>query len=120
MIRKFNFDYDYEHDNLFLYDPKSKSKASIEIDDFIIDFNGKKEVTAIELLSASTFFKDLDIDDISVDKDVLKDIEDCKIDVVPRGNFLVIKFMLTFKSKKNLTTPIFVPTLKEPSPALAY
>ncbi|MBU1201049.1 MAG: DUF2283 domain-containing protein [Nanoarchaeota archaeon] len=120
MLKKFNFDYDYENDSLFLYNSKSKSKASIEIDDFIIDFNSKKEVTGIELLSAIKFFKDLNVEGTKIDKDMLNDIKDCKIEVIPKNNFLVVKFILTFKSEKQLITPIFIPTLNKPSPALAY
>ena len=60
MLRKFKFDYDFENDSLFLFDPKSKSKASVELDDFIIDFNNKKEVSGFELLNASNFFKGLE------------------------------------------------------------
>ncbi|MBW2966322.1 DUF2283 domain-containing protein [Candidatus Woesearchaeota archaeon] len=119
MIRKFNFDYDYENDSLFLYDPKSKSKASIEIDDFIIDLNNKKEITGIELLNASKFFKGLDLD-LKVDKSLLKEIKECKIDIVPKNNFIVIKFMILFESKKQLVTPVYIPTINEPSPAVAY
>ena len=120
MIRKFKFDYDHENDNLFLYDPNSKSKASIEIDDFIIDFNSKKEVSGIEMLNATSFLKGLDVDGVEVSKEMLNEIEDCKIDIIPKNNFFVVKFVLMFKSKKQLTTPIFVPTLNESSPALAY
>lgn len=57
MIKKFNFDYDFENDSLFLFNPESKSKASVELDNFIIDFNTHKEVCAIEILNASDFFK---------------------------------------------------------------
>ncbi|MDD5086675.1 MAG: DUF2283 domain-containing protein [Candidatus Nanoarchaeia archaeon] len=117
---RFNFDYDFENDSLFLFDPKSKSKASIELDDFIIDFNSHKEVSAIELLNASSFFKGIDLQGKTIDKELLKDIQDCKIELTPKSNFTIIKFLLLFKSKKLLTTPVFIPTIKESSPAVAY
>ena len=120
MLRKFNFDYDFENDSLFLFDPKSKSKASIELDDFIIDFNSRKEVSGIELLNASSFFKGVDLEGKTIDKQMLKGIQDCKIEITPKSNFIVIKFLLLFKSKKLLTTPVFIPTINEPSPAVAY
>jgi len=120
MLRKFNFDYDFENDSLFLFDPKSKSKASIELDDFIIDFNKHKEISGIELLNASSFFKGLDLEGQTIDKQILKEIQDCKIKIIPKSNFIVIKFLLLFKSKKLLTAPVFIPTINEPSPAVAY
>jgi len=118
--RKFNFDYDFENDSLFLFDPKSKSKASIELDDFIIDFNNRKEVSGIELLNASGFFNGLDLDGQKISKQILREIQDCKIEIIPKINFIVIKFLLLFKSKKLLTAPVFIPTINEPSPAVAY
>jgi len=119
MIRKFKFDYDYENDSLFLYDPKSKSKASIELDDLIIDYNNKKEVSGIELLNTSSFFKDISCNGFKVDKEALKDIKDCKIDIIPKNNFFIIKFILLFKSKKQVITPVIIPKVTEPSYALA-
>tara|TARA_Y100000310_G_scaffold289971_1_gene316796 strand:+ start:2968 stop:3330 length:363 start_codon:yes stop_codon:yes gene_type:complete len=120
MIRKFKFDYDFENDDLFLYDPNSKSKASIEIDDLIIDYNKNKEVSGIELLNASSFFKVLSSADFLVDKEILKSIQDCKVEIIPKSNFFMIKFILSFKSKKTITTPVIVPIINESSPSLAY
>ena len=51
---------------------------------------------------------------------MLKGIQDCKIEITPKSNFIMIKFLLLFKSKKLLTTPVFIPTINEPSPAVAY
>lgn len=119
MIRKFKFDYDSENDSLFLYDPKSKSKASIEMDDFIIDFNSKKELSGLEMLNASKFFKGLEIDNSKFSKGLLKEIEQCKLEIIPKNSFIMIKIMLFFKSKKHLTTSTFVPQITETSPALA-
>jgi uncharacterized protein YuzE len=117
MIRNFKFDYDSDNDSLFLYDPRSKSKASIEMDDIIIDFNAKKEVSGIELLKATDFFKDLS-DEFVLSKEMLSDIQECKIDLIAKNNFFVIKFLLLFRSQKQLMTPILVPMMSEPSPAL--
>ena len=120
MFRKFNFDYDAENDNLFLYDPKSKSRASVEFDDVIIDFNSRKEVAGIELLNASDFFKGLKVESSTVSKALLRNIKSCKVNVAHKNNFILIKLILTFDSDKQLVTPLFIPSIKEPSPALAY
>lgn len=116
MIRKFDFDYDFDNDSLFLYDSKSRSKASIEIDDFIVDFNSNKEICAIELLNATKFFKD--IDDFDIDKNMLKGLRDCKVDLIPKGNFVVVKLILAFETK-TITTPVLIPMLNKKSYALA-
>lgn len=114
MMRKFNFDYDFENDSLFLYDPKSKSKGSIEIEDFIIDFNNKKEVSSIEILNASSLLKEI----VSVNKETLKEIKDCHIDIIQKSSFFLIKLMLLFKSDRQIATPILVPRINESSPAI--
>ena len=116
MFKKFNFDYDFKNDSLFLFNPKSKSKASVEFDDLIIDFNSKKELVGVEFLNASKFFIDLGE---SIDKDLLNDIKDCKIDVLPKNNFLVIKLFLSFGSNKQFIAPVIIPSINEPSPAIA-
>ena len=118
MIRKFKFDYDSENNSLFLYNPKSKSKGSIELDDLIIDFNSRKEITAIEILNATQFFKGLETNGFRITKTELKDIKESKLDIISKNNFLVIKFMLLFNSKNTFSTPIIVPMLKDQSPAL--
>lgn len=119
MLRNFNFDYDSENDNLFMYDPNSKSKASIEMDGFIIDFNSKKEVSGIEIMNASKIFKNLSFEDKQFDVELLNEIKECKVEILKNNNFLLIKFLLLFDSHMPLATPIMVPTINEPSPALA-
>lgn len=114
MLRK--FDYDSENDSLFIFDPKSK--ASIEMDDFIIDFNAKKDISGLELLNASEFLESLDFEEKIDIEEALKDIKDCKVDIIKKDNFYVIKFILIFGTKQSLATPLIVPSIKEPSPAL--
>lgn len=117
MIRKFKFDYDYENDSLFMYDPKSKSKASVEFDDLIIDYTAKKEISAVELLNASKFFKDLATKEIKITKEKLREISECKLEIIPKNNFFMLKFSFILKSKEQLVAPVMVPTIHEPSPA---
>lgn len=116
MIKKFKFDYDYENDNLFIYDSKSKSKASIELDNIIIDYNTKKEISAIELINATNFFKE--ITKFELTKDKIKEITLCKIETITKNNFYIINLELTFKNKEQIATPIIIPTVNEPSPAI--
>jgi uncharacterized protein YuzE len=119
MIQKFKFDYDKENDNLFLYNPKYKSKASVELDDLIIDYTAKKEISAIELLHASNFFKDLFISPSTFTKETFANISECSIEIVPKNNFFIIKFMFILNSQEQIIAPILVPSINELSPAIS-
>ncbi len=115
MIKKYKFDYDYENDDLFLYNPTKKSKGSVEFDNLIIDYNSAFEITAIEIMEASKFFKD--ISDIRITKKLLKEITDCRVEFKKKGSFTLIKFQLTFTNHESLMTPMIVPAIND-SPAI--
>ena len=117
MSRQFKFDYDYENDSLFLYNPNKKSKASVEIDDMIIDYDSNNTISAIELLNASIFFNDMGANKGLITKDRLKEISECSIHVIKKNNFHLIRFEFTMKSKEQITAPIMIPTIDKPSPA---
>lgn len=118
MKKTFKFDYDYENDSLFLYNPKTKAKGSIEIDDLIVDFDNKRQVCSLEMLGASKYFHDLGIER-KVTKETLKDMLKAEIEATMKQNFILIKFKIYFKHEEPISSPIVVPTLSRPSPALA-
>ena len=118
MIKKFAFDYDSENDNLFLYNPKSKSKASIELDDIVIDFNSKKQLSAIEISNATKILTSLLKEKTRINKIMLKDIKDCKIEIIKQNNNFIIRLFITLKSKQ-IFTPLIIPTITESKPSLA-
>jgi uncharacterized protein YuzE len=118
MVKKFDFDYDFDNDSLFLYSSRSKSKASVEFGDLIIDYDSKKQISGFELLNASKFFKGIVSKDVVVSKSKLRDISGCKVDVIKKNNFLIIKFIFTLKSKEVLSAPILIPFINEKSPAV--
>ena len=120
MSKRYKFDYDYDNDSLFIYNPNSKSKSSVEIDNLILDYNSNKEISGVELLNASQFFKEISIEGQPLSKEMLAEVRDCQLEITPKNNFVVLKFLLMFKANKILTAPIMVPTINEPSPALAY
>jgi len=113
------FDYDYQNDNLFIYDPKSKSKASVEINDLIIDYNSKKDISAIELNKASQFFKDMDVKGVKINKKLLNNIKSCKLDILRKNSYLVIKIYIIFNNEEKCIAPIAIPSIAERSPAVA-
>ncbi len=119
MIQNFKFDYDYDNDSFFLYNSLSKSKGSIELDDFIIDFNSKKEIVAIEILNATDFFANMNDKELKISKETLKNLKTCKVDIITKSNFFVIKLILLFENDLKLATTTLIPTIQEPNPALA-
>ena len=56
---------------------------------------------------------------ITIIREVLYDIQECKMDVKVKNNLLIIKVYLCSKSNE-LSPIISVPSIKESSPALAY
>ena len=118
MIRKFEFDYDPDNDNLFLYNPKSKSKASIELDDIVIDFSSKKQLSAIEITNASKILTTLLKEKTPLKKDMLKDIKECKIEIIKQKNNIIIRIFIILKTKK-IFAPLIIPSITDLSPALA-
>jgi len=117
MMKKFKFDYDYHNDNLFLYDSRLKSKASVELDDFVIDFSKEKKISGIEMLNASKLFRELDIPQ-KISKSSLKTIKNCMVGVVSKNNFLLIKMLLEFDKKKKISAPLIIPKIQKPSPSI--
>jgi uncharacterized protein YuzE len=116
LIKKFAFDYDPENDSLFLYN--SKSKASIELDDIVIDFNSKKQLSAIEITNATKILTALLKEKTPPDKNMLQDIKDCKIEIIKQNNHLIIRLFIILSSRQ-IFTPLIIPTINEPSPSIA-
>jgi len=117
-MQKFNFSYDKENDDLFLFSSKSKSKGSVELGDFVFDYNTKKQLVGIQIMNASNMFKDIVNESQSVIKKLLTNLEKCKVDIKPKNNILMIKIFL-FSKLKEITPVIPVPSITESSPALA-
>jgi hypothetical protein len=119
MLRKFNFDYDLENNSLFMYDPKSKTKASVEIEDMVIDYNSKMQISGVELLNATQFFKDLSFEKTKITKKLLKEIIDCKVEIISKSNYYILKLVLSFESNKQIAAPLLIPTVTGSSLALS-
>jgi len=119
-MQKFNFSYDRENDDLFLFSPGSKSKGSVEMGDLILDYNSKKELVGLQIMKASKMLREMtggkSRDLVS---EVLNNLKECKVDIRVKNNLLIVKVYLS--SKANEISPVIsVPSIREPSPALAY
>ncbi|MDD9953296.1 MAG: DUF2283 domain-containing protein [Candidatus Woesearchaeota archaeon] len=111
MLRNFKFDYDMENDSLFLY--RAKSKGSVQLGDFILDYNAKKELVGIEILHAAKILKKLVQGAVS--KRMLSSLEHCKVDVHQSGNLMIVKLHL-YIGEKELVAPINIPSITEQHP----
>jgi len=119
-MQEFKFDYDKENDDLFLYSPKTKSTASVEIGDIVLDFNKNKGLSAIEIMNATKFLRLAVSDDtITINKDTLDNIVSCKVDAKADNNFLFIKLLLLMKYKQKIPINLPVPRITKSSPALS-
>lgn len=118
-MRKFKFSYDKYTDDLFLHRANTKSKGSVELGDLIFDYNSKKELVGMQIINASKMIKDLVGGDKATIKEVLDNLNECKLDIKKKNNLLIIKIRLSSKLKEIQPT-LSVPSIIESSPALAY
>ncbi len=117
-MQKFKFDYDKENDDLFLYSGKSKSTASIEIGDIVLDFDKNRGLVGIEIMRASELIKSLVIDNVRINKNLLSNIITCKVDTKFHDNLLTIKMILLMSGEQRIPVNLSVPHITKSSPAL--
>ncbi|MEM3374532.1 MAG: DUF2283 domain-containing protein [Candidatus Woesearchaeota archaeon] len=96
--KRFKFDYDIENDILFIYNPKLKSNESFEINNFIVDFSKNKEISAIEILNASSFF--------SNQENTITNINDCFVRILRKNSLIYIKITFFVENEKKLNNLI--------------
>jgi len=113
-MQKFNFDYDLENDDLFIYLEGKKSSGAIELGNFVLDFDDKGDLVAIQIINASEVFKKILSKVTEINN--LKKIE---ADIINFRNMEAIKFRVLTDSEEE-TANILIPHIKEKSPVLTY
>ncbi len=113
-MEKFNFDYDIENDDLFAYLEGKKSSGAVELGDFILDFDNKGNLVAIQILNVSEVFKKVLSKIINIAQ--LKQIQ---VEIINFRNMDAIKFKV-ISAKEEETANIFIPHIREKSPVLNY
>lgn len=113
-MKKFNFNYDSESDDLFVYLDGKKSSGAIELGNFVLDFDDKGDLVAIQIINASEVFKKILSKVTEINN--LKKIE---VDIINFRNMEAIKFRVLTDSKEE-TTNILIPHIKERSPVLTH
>jgi uncharacterized protein YuzE len=113
-MKNFNFSYDEESDDLFAYMPEKKSKGAVELGNFILDFDEKGNLVAMQILDASKFLAKVLSKMIKLAK-----IKEIKVEIINFRNMDAVKFKIISDSEE-ATANILVPHIMERSPVLEY
>ena len=113
-MEKFNFSYDSENDDLFIYLEGKKSAGAIELGNFVLDFDKKGDLVAIQILNVTEVFSKMLSKIIEITK-----IKEIKADIINFRNMDAIKFTVITDTAEE-TTNILIPHIKEKSPVLKY
>jgi len=112
MMEKFNFDYDFENDDLFVYLEGKKSFGAVELGNFVLDFDEKGNLVAMQILNVSEVFSKVLSKVIEISK-----IKEIKIQIVNFRNMDAIKFVIS-DDKTEEKANILIPHIREKSPVL--
>jgi hypothetical protein len=113
-MENFNFSYDSENDDLFVYLEGKKSSGAVELGNFILDFDDKNNLVAMQILNITEVLSRILSNLIEI-----SEIKEIKMDVVNFRNMEAIKFYISDGVNEE-TTNIFIPHIKEKSPVLSY
>lgn len=113
-MKTFNFSYDEENDDLFVYLPDQKSKGAVELGNFILDFDDKGKLVAMQILNASKILSKILSKIMELNK-----IKKMELDIINFRNTDVIKFKVTTDTEEE-TANILIPHIREKSPVLVY
>lgn len=117
-MRNFKSDYDKENDDLFLYSEESKSSASIEIGDIVLDFDKNKGLVGMEIMGATNLIKSFIAEKMDINKTILSNIISCKVETISSGNFFIIKMVLLIKEDMKVPLNISIPRITTHSPSI--
>jgi len=113
-MEKFNFDYDSESDDLFVYLEGKKSSGAVELENFILDFDDKNNLIAMQITNVSEVLAKILSRVVEVSK-----IKEIKMEIVDFRNMDAIKFSIS-DDKIEERANILIPHIREKSPVLKY
>ena len=111
-MENFNFNYDSENDDLFIYLEGKKSSGGVELGNFILDFDEKGNLVAMQILNVSEVLSKILSKIITPSK-----ITEIKIKIANFRNMDAIQFSIS-DDKTEEKTNILIPHIKEKSPVL--
>jgi uncharacterized protein YuzE len=118
-MSNFKFSYDKENDDLFLFDSDSKSRGSVELGNFVFDFDSKKNLVGVQIMEASTVIPEFLEDSKSGIREFLSSLKKCNVDIRLKNHLWIIKIALIGENQE-LKPIISIPEIRASSPALAY
>jgi uncharacterized protein YuzE len=113
-MENFDFSYDPENDDLFVYLKDKKSAGAVELGNFILDFDAKGNLVAMQILNISEVLSKIISKMIEVSK-----LKETKMDIVNFRNMEAIKFYISDGTNSETAT-ILIPHIREKSPVLQY
>lgn len=113
-MENFRFNYDEENDDLFAYKEGGKSAGAVELGNFVLDFDEKGNLVAMEILDASKVLA-------KVLSKIMKlaNIKEIKVNIANLRNMAAIKFEITTDSDRE-SANILIPHIIEKSPVLSH
>ena len=113
-MEKFNFSYDEGNDDLFVYLERKKSAGAVELGNFILDFDDKGDLVAMQILNASEVLSKILSGIIEISK-----LKEVKVEIINFRNMDAIKFSVS-DGKTEEKTNLLIPHIREKSPVLEY
>jgi len=113
-MEQFNFSYDLENDDLFIYLKGKKSFGAVELGNFILDFDGKGNLVAMQILNISEVLSKILSKIVELSK-----LKEVKMNIVNFRNMEAIRFYISDGVNEE-TANIFIPHIKEKSPVLEF
>ncbi len=113
-MQDFKFDYDEENDSLFVYLTEYRSNGAVEMGNFVLDFDEKGNLLAMEIFNASEVLKAVLTKMVE-----LSQVKEFKAEILNFRNMASIKFSIRDGSKQE-SANILIPRITEKSPALMY
>jgi len=113
-MKEFKIDYDEENDSLFVYLEDSVSQGSVEMGNFVFDFDKNGNLKAMEILEASKTLRSILLRVIELSR-----IKEFKAEVINFRNMASIRFSI---SDDNYTENgnFVIPRRIEKSPSIRY
>lgn len=113
-MESFNFDYDKENDDLFVYLQGRQSSGAIELGNFILDFDEKGNLVAMQILRASEVLTKILSKIIEASK-----ITGIQIEIINFRNMDAIRFKIIIGEQEE-NANILIPHIRERSPVLEH
>ena len=108
-MQKMNFSYDPEHDDLFIWNPLEKSHGAIELGDFVVDFNARKDLVGLQIFHVLEWAEMLSS---TSPQSLLSSLQEVFIHVVRRNGYLMLCLELLCE-KEDLKSVLCIPDIKE-------